>query len=91
MSLGTLHRRLGRNLGLATESELTSLFPDCADGAAPPVASAYGLRSMVDKGLLDQPEVYFEAGDHEHLVRTSGSGFRLLQANAEAVEATRHI
>jgi prolyl-tRNA editing enzyme YbaK/EbsC (Cys-tRNA(Pro) deacylase) len=45
----------------------------------------------VDKGLLRQPEVFFEAGDHAHLVRTSGRGFRVLQAGAEAVEAAQHI
>lgn len=89
--LGTLHRRLGRNLGLATERELTGLFPDCDEGAAPPIAEAYGLHGMVDKGLLEQPEVFFESGDHEHVVRTSGPNFRLLQANSEAVEVTRHI
>ena len=89
--LGALHRRLGRNVGLATERELTSLFPDCDEGAVPPVAEAYGLRSMVDKALLEQLEVFFEAGDHEHLVRTNGPGFRALQANAEAVAVARHI
>jgi Ala-tRNA(Pro) deacylase len=87
--LGALHRRLGRNIGLATERELTGLFPDCAEGAAPPIGGAYGLPSMVDKDLLTQPEVFFEAGDHEHLVRTSGRGFRVLQADAEAVATAR--
>jgi Ala-tRNA(Pro) deacylase len=87
--LGALHRRLGRNIGLATERELAGLFPDCDEGAAPPIGGAYGIRSLVDKGLLEQPEVFFEAGDHEHLVRTSGPGFQVLQAGAEAVEAAR--
>jgi len=89
--LGALHKMLGRNLGLATERELTSLFPDCEEGAAPPIGGAYGLQSMVDKGLLEQPEVFFEAGDHEHLVKTSGSDFRVLQEGVEVVELTCHI
>jgi len=89
--LGALHRRLGRNLGLATERELKTLFPDCEVGAAPPIGGAYGLQSMVDKGLLEQPEIFFEAGDHEHLVRTSGPGFRALQAGVEEVDVVRHI
>lgn len=89
--LGGLHRKLGRDVGLATETELAGLFPDCDEGAAPPVGGAYGLKAMVDKGLLDQPEVYFEAGDHEHLVRMSGASFRALQGDAEAVEVARHV
>jgi len=89
--LGALHRKLGRNVGLATESELVSLCPDCDEGAVPPVGGAYGLKSMVDKGLLEQPEVYFEAGDHEHLVKMTGSNFHALHTNSEVVEVARHI
>lgn len=91
VDLGTLHRKLGRNVGLATESELASLCPDCDEGAVPPVGAAYGLKSMVDKGLLEQPEVYFEAGDHEHLVKMTGRSFQVLQAGSDAVEVARHI
>lgn len=89
--LGALHRNLGRNVGLATEPELTRLCPDCDEGAVPPVGEAYGLKAMVEKGLLEQPEVYFEAGDHEHLVKMTGSNFRALQAHSEAVEVARHV
>jgi Ala-tRNA(Pro) deacylase len=89
--LGALHRRLGREVGLATEPELTSLFPDCDEGAAPALGAAYGLRSMVDEVLLEEPEVFFEAGDHEHLVRVSADQFAVLQADAEKVDIGRHI
>jgi Ala-tRNA(Pro) deacylase len=89
--LGALHRKLGRDVGLATEPELAGLFPDCDEGAVPPVGGAYGLKAMVDKSLLAQPEVFFEAGDHEHLVKMSGPNFQALQADAEAVEVARHV
>jgi prolyl-tRNA editing enzyme YbaK/EbsC (Cys-tRNA(Pro) deacylase) len=46
-------------------------------------------RSTADKDLLAQPEVFFEVGDHEHLVRMSGRDFRVLQAGAEAIETER--
>ena len=78
-------------MGLATEAELASLCPDCDEGAVPPVGEPYKLKTMVEKGLLEQPEVYFEAGDHEHLVRMTGPNFQALQANSEAVEVARHI
>jgi Ala-tRNA(Pro) deacylase len=89
--LGALHKKLGRDVGLATEPELVSLCPDCDEGAVPPVGAAYGLKSLVEKDLLEQSEVYFEAGDHEHLVKMTGSNFRVLQGDAETVEVARHV
>lgn len=89
--MGALHRKLGHDVGLATESELAGLFPDCDQGAVPPVGEAYGLRAVVDRGLLEEPEVYFEAGDHEHLVQISGQSFKTLQAGAEAVDVAQRI
>jgi Ala-tRNA(Pro) deacylase len=88
--LGDLHRKLGRDVGLATESELAGLFPDCDEGAVPPVGKAYGLRSLLDRALLEQPEIFFEAGDHEHLLKMSGQNFKALQAEADVVEVARH-
>ena len=89
--LGALHRELGSDVGLATEPELASLFPDCEMGAVPPVGGAYGLRTLVEKSLFEQPEIFFEAGDHEHLVKISGPSFKALQADAETVEVARHL
>jgi Ala-tRNA(Pro) deacylase len=89
--LGALHKRLGREVGLATEPEVAILFPDCDEGAAPAVGAAYGVRAMVDERLLGEPEVFFEAGDHEHLVRVSGDRFQALQAEAERVDVAQHI
>jgi Ala-tRNA(Pro) deacylase len=89
--LGALHKEVGREVGLATEAEVAALFPDCDEGAAPPVGAAYGLKSMVDKALLEQPEVFFDAGDHEHLVRVSGPSFTALEADAQPVSVAQHI
>jgi Ala-tRNA(Pro) deacylase len=89
--LGALHQKLGREVGLATEPELATLFPDCDEGAAPPVGAAYGLKTLVDKRLLEQPDVYFESGDHEHLVKVSGAQFTALQRDAEPVDIAQHI
>ncbi len=57
----------------------------------PPAGKAYRLKSMVDRGLLQQTEIYFEAGDHEHLVKMTGPNFRALHADSEAVEVERHV
>ena len=71
---------LRQPVGLATEEEIASLFPDCASGAVPPVAAAYGLRSVIDECLEGHRDIYFEAGDHRTLVHLSGEQFHKLMA-----------
>ena len=88
--LGKLHQLLGREVGLATESELMQLFPDCEEGAIPPLGTAYRLITLVDTSLLNQNEVYFESGDHEHLIKVSGQEFSHLLGDAEPVDVSRH-
>jgi Ala-tRNA(Pro) deacylase len=88
--LGEVHLQLDRNLGLATESELTERFPDCDPGAIPPVGRAFGMDTVVETSLLDQPEVWFEAGDHESLVHVSGNQFRSLMADARPGHFSTH-
>jgi len=78
VNLGELHRQLNRNLGLATESELGSLFADCETGALPAMGPAYGLETVVDDLLAEQPDIYFEAGDHEQLIHVSAETFQML-------------
>lgn len=78
VDLGELHRQLNRDLGLATESELGGLFADCEIGALPAVGPAYGLETVVDDAIAEQPDVYFEAGDHEQLIHVSGEVFHSL-------------
>ncbi len=84
VSLGHVHHRLERRLGLATEGELKTLFPDCDLGAIPPLGGAWGVDTCVDEALLQQPEVWFEAGDHVAVVRVSGTQFRMLMTEATA-------
>ena len=88
--LGKLHRLLGREVGLATERELIELFPDCEGGAIPPLGTAYRLITLVDAGLLKRPEVFFESGDHEHLIKVTGTGFAHLLGDAEPVNVAQH-
>jgi Ala-tRNA(Pro) deacylase len=89
--MGRLHHLLGQEVGLATEQELISLFPDCEGGAIPPLGTAYRLKTLVDASLLEQPEIYFESGDHRHLVKVTGEQFSRLLSDADRVEVvTRH-
>jgi Ala-tRNA(Pro) deacylase len=89
VDLGAVHRHFGRPLGLATESEITSLFADCEPGAVPPLGGAYGIDCVLDESLAEAPDVYFESGDHRGLVHVSGADFRKLMAGAERAAISR--
>ncbi len=83
--IGHLTTQLDRRLRLADEDEIPALFPDCKPGAVPPLGPAYDLRMIVDASLDAQQEVYFEAGDHEHLVHMSAAQYRSLIGSAPRV------
>jgi Ala-tRNA(Pro) deacylase len=78
VEVGHLRKELNRGFHLATEAELAKLFNDCEAGAAPPLGIAYGIETFLDEALTSLANVYFEAGDHELLVHTTGEGFRTL-------------
>jgi len=73
-----LRKELDRDLEIVTEDELSRLFPDCETGAIPPLGPAYDIETFLDEALTTLANVYFEAGDHEHLIHTTGDGFREL-------------
>ena len=83
LHLGKLHHALDRKLGLATESELAVLFGDCALGAIPPAGALYDLETVVDEALLEQDDIYFEAGDHEQLIHMKRADFIELLGDAK--------
>ncbi|HYA37391.1 MAG TPA: YbaK/EbsC family protein [Candidatus Methylomirabilis sp.] len=91
LELGQLHRQLQRNLGLATERELSELFKDCDVGAIPPIGAAYGIETLVDDSLLEEDDIYFEAGDHEELIHMSGRQFQILLASARHGRYSYHV
>ena len=75
VQLGKLREQLGRPVRLAAEERIAEIFEDCAPGALPAIGPAYGLETVLDEQLVEQPEVYFEAGDHEHLVQMACGDF----------------
>jgi len=72
----------GRALRLAAEAELKDLFNDCEPGAVPPIGIVYGIETVWDDSLMEQPETYFEAGDHETLLHMKTHDFIGLMKNA---------
>jgi len=80
--LDDLRVQLGLDVNLAAEYEIEELFDDCVPGAIPPVGECYGLDTVVDDSIEEQPEVYLEGGDHETLVHMSHAQFASLTATA---------
>jgi Ala-tRNA(Pro) deacylase len=78
-----LRDSLKQNVALATEEEIAWLLPDCAAGAVPPIGEAYGIETVIDDSIGEQPDIYFEGGDHATLVHMSGSAFCAAMAHAK--------
>ena len=58
-----------KSITLADESELGTLFTDCALGAEPPFGHLYGLETLMDLTLKEDPYIVFQAGTHELAIR----------------------
>lgn len=82
VSFDELWKKLGRRLSLAPEARLAPVFSDCAAGAIPPLGTAYGMETIVDDRLVGLPEIYFESGDHQGLIRLDGEEFHSLLREA---------
>ncbi|MGD8570525.1 MAG: YbaK/EbsC family protein [Gammaproteobacteria bacterium] len=82
VKLDALQEELNRDFQLAEEPEVDKLFADCAPGAVPPLGPAYGIETFVDEQLLPLATIFFEAGDHIHLVQVSGEAFHQLLKGA---------
>jgi len=72
----------------ADESDLPLLFRDCRPGAVPPIGAPYGVRTVVDRALDDEPDIYLESGDHQHLLHVSHAGFEKLMHAAQHADIT---
>lgn len=80
VELSELRSELGGKPRLADEAEIGKLFRDCEVGAVPPVG--YGVATIIDDSLDQQPDLYFEAGDHKSLVHMNRDQFSRLTKDA---------
>lgn len=90
LRLSDLRTQLGREIELASETEIDEIYRDCAHGAVPPVGACYGLGVIVDDSIQEQPEVYLESGDHATLVHMSQAQFARLTAGTQHGRFTIH-
>ena len=71
VSLDRAGLELGSVAVLAGELEFGAAFPDCELGAMPPFGLLYELPTLVDRELLWDEEIVFNAGSHTSAVRIS--------------------
>jgi Ala-tRNA(Pro) deacylase len=86
-----LRQVLGMSVDIAGEEQIDTLFPDCEPGSVPALGAAYGLGVVVDDSPARQQDVYFEGGDHAHLVHISGTSFRKLMEGARHARFTGRV
>lgn len=58
------------NVRLATEEEMSRLFPDCELGAEPPIGSLFGLTTIMDEQLRKDEFLVMQSGTHTEAVKT---------------------
>ncbi|WP_158675399.1 aminoacyl-tRNA deacylase [Thiohalobacter thiocyanaticus] len=91
LDLQALDSHLHSHVEMAEEPELAALFEDCELGAMPALGPAYGLRTLVDSHLAEQPDIYFDAGDHECLVHVDGEALFEQMDGIELGEFSHHM
>lgn len=64
---------------LATLEELFEVFPNCEPGVVPPFGRLYGLKTLVDSGLADSPEIVVGANTRHEGLRMLFSDFQKLE------------
>jgi len=63
------------HIELAEEYEFSDMFPDCQTGAMPPFGNLYGMKTYLDKTLVYDEEIAFNAGNHRQLIRLKMNDF----------------
>jgi len=90
LQLEAVRALTGRSLDLAVEDEIGRTFADCARGAVPPVAAAYGVPAVVDDSFLNEAEIFLEGGDHTSLLRVTRDEFIRLMGDAQSGPFSQH-
>jgi len=69
-------RLLGlKDVRLATETELATLFPDSELGAMPPFGNSIEMPVLIDEGLAATDFIAFNAGTHQDVIHMSFEDF----------------
>lgn len=77
VDLVRLRAALGAKMArLVREDEFAAEFPDCEAGAMPPFGNLYGIQSYLDRNLVDQAKLVFNACSHRETVAMTTEDYR---------------
>ena len=62
----------------AREFEFAQLFADCDVGAMPPFGHFYQVPVYIDRSLVDEPYIVFQAGTHHTTMKIAMSDYQRL-------------
>jgi Ala-tRNA(Pro) deacylase len=62
----------------AREFEFAQLFADCDVGAMPPFGNIYQVPVYIDRSLVDEPYIVFQAGTHHTTMKIAMSDYQRL-------------
>jgi Ala-tRNA(Pro) deacylase len=62
----------------AREYEFAQLFADCDVGAMPPFGNIYQVPVYIDRSLVDEPYIVFQAGTHHTTMKIAMSDYQRL-------------
>lgn len=72
------HHLKSKNVELACEHDMETLFADSELGAEPPFGNLYNLPTLMDKTLAKDKEIVFQAGSHEQSIWMSMDEYKKL-------------
>jgi Ala-tRNA(Pro) deacylase len=64
-----------QDVRLASETEYAGAFPDCEVGAEPPFGNLYGMQTLIDRTLLEDPYLVFRDGTHRGTLKVGMSDY----------------
>ena len=62
----------------AREFEFAQLFADCDVGAMPPFGNIYQVPVYIDRSLVDEPYIVFQAGTHHTTMKIAMTDYQRL-------------
>ena len=62
----------------AREFEFAQLFADCDVGAMPPFGNVYQVPVYIDRSLVEEPYIVFQAGTHHTTMKIAMSDYQRL-------------
>jgi Ala-tRNA(Pro) deacylase len=69
----------GAKIELVREEELVNYCPDCEVGVVPPFGSEYGMGTIVDQCVTENPMMLFEGNSHHEAVRMKYQDFKRIE------------